>query len=159
MQTINRTSPDATRLIARLRDTADAYTATSEAIPDRSIRLLCDGLASTHRLFASDLQSLLQGAPDQVESHELDMATSEFPVPTIPSETAALHILLDRSCQLEDQFRQTLRMALPNDIDLLIYRLYAKVRRARERLLSLLMAKPYLAGLPPHTDFSLSRCA
>jgi hypothetical protein len=141
---------DATRLISRLRDTADAYSATGEAIPDRSIRLLCDGLATVHRMFASELQSVFHGV-DAAHDHEL--------FPTAADGHDALHVLLDRSCQLEDQFRLTLRAELPNDVDLFIYRLYAKVRRARERLLSVLMAKPSLTGLNPFADLAMSRCA
>jgi hypothetical protein len=79
--------------------------------------------------------------------------------PTAADAPEALHVLLDRSCQLEDQFRLALCADLPNDVDLFIYRLYAKVRRARERLLSVLMAKPLLTGLTPFGDFAMSRCA
>jgi hypothetical protein len=141
---------DATRLISRLRDTADAYSATGEAIPDRSIRLLCDGLANVHRMFASELQSVFHG---------VDAAYDQELFPTAADAPDALHVLLDRSCLLEDQFRLTLRADLPNDVDLFIYRLYAKVRRARERLLSVLMAKPYFTGLTPIGDLAMSRCA
>ena len=144
------TALDATRLIARLRDTADAYSATSEAIPDRSIRILCDGLANVHRMFATELQSLFLG-PTGSDDQEL------FTTATDAGD--ALHLLLDRSCQLEDQFRATLCADLPNDVDLFIYRLYAKVRRSRERLLSVLMAKPYFSGLSPVGDLAMSRCA
>jgi hypothetical protein len=140
------TEPDTSRLISRLRATADAYSATGEAIPDRTIRILCDGLAGVHRLFATELQTALH-----------DSAIMEDPIlaVTAPTDSDPLHLLLDRSCQLEDLFRSTLRHDLPNDVDLLVYRLYAKVRRARERLLSTLIGKPHLTGL----TVAMSRCA
>jgi hypothetical protein len=148
MLTNPTTAPDATRLISRLRDTADAYSATGEAIPDRTIRILCDGLASVHRLFATELSALLR---DPAPVDELFATTA--------ADANPLYVLLDRSCQLEDQFRQTLRAELPNDVDLFIYRLYAKVRRSRERLLSVLMVKPHLTGRTPLRDLPMSRCA
>jgi hypothetical protein len=140
------TVPETSRLIARLRATADAYSATGEAIPDRTIRILCDGLAGVHRLFASELQTVL---------HEETVMEDPILAMTAPDDGDPLHLLLDRSCQLEDLFRTTLRAELPNDIDLLIYRLYAKVRVARERLLSALIGKPHLTGL----TLATSRCA
>jgi hypothetical protein len=140
------------RLISRLRDTADAYSATGEAIPDRTIRILCDALAGVHRLFATELQTVLH-----TESRELVFDEDLLPAP--PPDNDPLHVLLDRSCQLEDLFRATLRADLPNDVDLLIYRLYAKVRRARERLLSALMGKPHLTGITPFGELAMSHCA
>jgi hypothetical protein len=144
--------PATDRLISRLRDTADAYSATGEAIPDRTIRILCDAIAGVHRLFATELQTVLH-----TESHEL--VFDEDLLPALPPDNDPLHVLLDRSCQLEDLFRTTLRADLPNDVDLLIYRLYAKVRRARERLLSALMGKPHLTGITPFGELAMSHCA
>src|SRR5271154_2271765 len=98
MSTINTTTVPATsRLISRLRDTADAYSATGEAIPDRTIRILCDGLAGVHRLFATELQSILHEPVFETLDDEL--------LSTTPPGTDPLHLLLDRSCELEDQFR------------------------------------------------------
>jgi hypothetical protein len=146
MSSTSTTAPDTSRLISRLRATADAYSATGEAIPDRTIRILCDGLAGVHRLFATELQTVLH---DEVLLEDPILAM------TAADDGDPLHLLLDRSCQLEDLFRSTLRHDLPNDVDLLIYRLYAKVRRARERLLSALIGKPHLTGL----TMAMSRCA
>jgi hypothetical protein len=153
MSSTDTTAPNATRLIAQLRDTADAYTATSEAIPDRTIRILCDALANVHRLFATELQSLFLTPEPATPLLDQEL------FPTTADSHDALELLLDRSCQLEDQFRLTLRADLPNDVDLFVYRLYSKVRRARERLLSVLLAKPYLTGLAPVGPLAISRCA
>jgi|HubBroStandDraft_6_1064221.scaffolds.fasta_scaffold1075288_1 hypothetical protein len=147
------TVPAAGRLISRLRDTADAYSATGEAIPDRTIRILCDGLAGIHRLFATELQTVMTEI-----FHDSAVYVEPLPLVAGPNEDP-LHLLLDRSCQLEDLFRTTLRADLPNDVDLLIYRLYAKVRRARERLLSALMGKPHLTGITPFGELAMSHCA
>lgn len=125
----------ASTLVTRLHDTANAYSTTGEAIPDRTIRILCDGLASVHRLFAAELQAVV-GAPRG------DCTT----VVTTPAGDP-LRGLLDHVADLDAQFRTVLGADLPNDIDLLIYRLYAKVRRARERLLAVLMLKPRVSGL------------
>jgi hypothetical protein len=152
MSNMSNTVPATSRLISRLRDTADAYSATVEAIPDRTIRILCDGLAGVHRLFATELQTVMN-----TTLHE-SLALEDM-VPTATTDSDPLHLLLDRSCQLEDLFRTTLRADLPNDIDLLIYRLYAKVRRARERLLSALIGKPHLTGITPFGELAMSHCA
>jgi hypothetical protein len=122
----------ATGLVSRLRDAADAYSITGEAIPDRTVRILCDGLAAIHRRFAAELQAAL-GAP------RVDCAPAQ---PDAASATDPVRGLLDRVADLDAQFRAVLRTDLPNDIDLLIYRLYAKVRRARERVVAALMLKP-----------------
>jgi len=144
--------PTTGRLVSRLRETADAYCATGEAIPDRTIRLLCDGFAAVHRLFANELEAAL-GLARHVPDHESGLDE------TIHSDRDALPTLLARSCLLEDDFRSALRSDLPSDVDLLIYRVFAKVRGARERLLAALVRKPHLAAFPSFAEVSLSHCA
>jgi len=142
------------RLVSRLRATADAYCATGEAIPDRTIRLLCDGFAAVHRLFANELEAALGHPTDH--GSEMTLLAGDLGA-EIQSDRDALPTLLARSCMLEDAFRSALRSDLPSDVDLLLYRVFAKVRGARERLLAALLRKPHLAQFP--TIPALSHCA